>query len=84
MNVLANLRSLRQLIKKIISAMPIIFDFDNDVIAIEAVNKSRRRSIGKLLTTTSSSIKDIASAFEIPESFVLEIKSELEAKKSKK
>ncbi len=84
MNVLSKLRNLRDLTTQIINKMPIAYNFENDSVALMVLSKFKRRSIEKLLLTTSLSVRDIASAFEIPEASVLEIKSELDAKKSKK
>ncbi len=85
LNILSRLRNLQDLITQTISKnMPITFDFENDSIAKEAINRKDKRNVEKILMMTTLSPIEISIILDVEENFVYEIKNEIEKKKSSK
>ncbi|NJN34265.1 MAG: hypothetical protein HC817_08460 [Saprospiraceae bacterium] len=77
--VLARLRKLVLLTKKIVSAMPIVFDITTDELYLEGLEKGIEKGIRLELKRGDMSLKEIAEYFEVSIDFVLQVKKRLES-----
>lgn len=85
LNVLSRLRNYQDLITHTISKnMPIIFDIENDSLVKEGVSRAKRKAIEKMLLLTTLSVYEIAIIQDVEETFVYEIKLDIEQKKKKR